>query len=395
MNLNRNPTSGSTRRASKGLLLKRTWQFLLQIAVAAGAGLVAAYAAIGTYAVSPGNWMPEATLQRLSWDGSGASSPGLPGPDATVQPARAGEPVIVSYRAAVARAAPSVVTVHSAHASAGLLPLSPQVLSQSLASGVVIESDGYIVTNFHVIADASELAVSLPDGTMQPAKLVGADAKSDLALLKIDVVGLKPMVLADINDVAVGDVVLAIGNPLGIGQTVTQGIVSAVVRRGANPVDNYIQTDAAINPGNSGGPLTDTAGRLVGINTLILSHAGGAEGIGFAIPVDLVHAVAANLKAKGRVARGWLGLSTGAEPSRTGARVIAVERDGPAERAGIAPGDVIVRVGEADVKHAQDVTGVVIGAEPGTHISVDIVRNGERTTRDVVLSQPPAPPSPR
>jgi serine protease DegQ len=319
----------------------------------------------------------------------------LPGTDATVQPARTDEPVIVSYRAAVARAAPSVVTVHSAHTSAGRLPLSPQVLSQSLASGVVIESDGYIVTNYHVIADGSELAVALPDGIMHLAKLVGADSKSDLALLKIDVVGLKPIAIADINDVAVGDVVLAIGNPLGIGQTVTQGIVSAVVRRGANPVDNYIQTDAAINPGNSGGPLTDTAGRLVGINTLILSHAGGSEGIGFAIPVDLVHAVAANLKAKGRVARGWLGLSTGAEPSRAGARVIEVERDGPAERAGIAPGDVIVRVGEVEVKHAQDVTGVVIGVEPGTHISVDIVRYGERTTRDVVLSQPPTPPSPR
>ena len=205
---------------------------------------------------------------------------------------------------------------------------------------------------------------------------------------------MKPIALADINEVAVGDVVLAMGNPLGIGQTVTQGIVSAVVRRGANPVDNYIQTDAAINPGNSGGPLTDTAGRLVGINTLILSHAGGSEGIGFAIPVDLVQAVAVNLKAKGRVARGWLGLSTRPEPGRAGARVIEVERDGPAERGGIAPGDVIVRIGEAEVKHAQDVTGVVIGAEPGTRIPIDIVRNGERATRVVVLSQPPPLQSP-
>lgn len=343
----------------------------------------------------PRERVQEATVQRLSLDGGGAALPGLPGTSAITQRAHADEPVIVSYRAAVARAAPSVVTVHAAHTSAGRLPLSPQVLSQALASGVVIEGDGYIITNHHVIAEASELAVALPDGTMHLAKLVGADSKSDLALLKIDMAGLKPIALADINDVAVGDVVLAIGNPLGVGQTVTQGIVSAVVRRGANPVDNYIQTDAAINPGNSGGALTDTAGRLVGINTLILSHAGGSEGIGFAIPVDLVHAVAANLKAKGRVARGWLGLSTGTEPDREGARVIAVERDGPAERAGITPGDVIVRVGEAEVKHSQDVTGVVIGAEPGTRIPIAIVRNGERATHDVVLSQLPTPPSTR
>ncbi len=339
--------------------------------------------------------MPDATIQRLSLDGSGASPPRLPGTDTTVQPARADEPVIVSYRAAVARAAPSVVTVHSAHTSAGRLPLSPQVLSQSLASGVVIESDGYIVTNFHVIADASELAVSLPDGTMQLAKLVGADSKSDLALLKIDISGLRPIAIADINDVAVGDVVLAVGNPLGIGQTVTQGIVSAVVRRGATPVDNFIQTDAAINPGNSGGPLIDTAGRLVGINTVILSHGGGSEGLGFAIPVDLVHTVAAILKTKARVsgAGSACGLAPPAEAG--GARVVAVERDGPADRAGIEPGDVIVRVGEGEVQRPQDVTSVVIGAEPGTHMSVDIVRNGERATRDVVLSQPPTPPSPR
>ena len=375
--------------------MNRLWQVLRQLTVAAVAGFVAAYVTLSSYAVTPTERLPAAIFERLSLDGSGALPPALPGNADITQPAHADEPVIVSYRAAVARAAPSVVTVYSAHTSAGRPPFSPQVLVKSLASGVVIESDGYIVTNHHVIADASDLAVALPDGTIHLAKLVGTDQRSDLALLRIDAVGLKPIALADINEVAVGDVVLAIGNPLGIGQTVTQGIVSAVVRRGANPVDNYIQTDAAINPGNSGGPLTDTAGRLVGINTLILSHAGGSEGIGFAIPVDLVHAVAANLKANGRVARGWLGLSTGAEPGRAGARVIEVERDGPAERAGIAPGDVIVRIGEAEVKHAQDVTGVVIGAEPGTRIPIDIVRNGQRATRVVLLSEPPTLQSPR
>ena len=370
--------------------MNRWLQLLLQLAAAGITGCVAAYAVLINYSASLQE-RSAPTVLRLSMDGSAAPSPAS---SAVTQPAPAGEPAMVSYRDGVARAAPSVVTVHSAHASARPLPLSPQVLVQSLASGVVIESDGYIVTNHHVIADASDLAVALPDGTMRLAKLVGTDQRSDLALLKVDATGLRPIAFADINAVAVGDVVLAIGNPLGIGQTVTQGIVSAVVRRGANPVDNYIQTDAAINPGNSGGALTDTTGRLVGINTLILSHAGGSEGIGFAVPVDLVRIVAANLKVKGRVARGWLGLSTGVEPGQTGARVIGVEHDGPAERAGIAAGDVIVRIDGVDVKYAQDVTGVVIGADPGSRIAIDIVRNGERATREVVLAQPPAPAGP-
>ncbi len=304
------------------------------------------------------------------------------------------EPVaIVSYRGAVARAAPSVVTVHAAHAAGGLLGINAKSSVKSLASGVILDSDGYIVTNYHVVEDASELAVALADGTLYLARIVGADRELDIALLKIDADGLQPIAVADVNDVAVGDVVLAIGNPLGIGQTVTQGIISAVVRRGVNPVDNYIQTDAAINPGNSGGALIDTAGRLVGISAVILSHSGGSEGIGFAIPVDLVQTVVANLKANGHVARGWFGLSARLPPGGEGVVVVAVDRGGPAERAGIAPGDFIERVGEKHVRHPQDVTNIALGTEPGTHVPIGIMRNGKRTTLDVQLAPLPQKPA--
>ena len=207
----------------------------------------------------------------------------------------------------------------------GRLPLSPAVVVKGLGSGVIIDRDGYIVTNYHVVQDASELAVALADGTLHLTCIVGVDTESDIALLKIDAEGLRPIALTDINEVSVGDVALAVGNPLGVGQTVTQGIISAIVRKGATPVENFIQTDAAINPGNSGGALIDTAGRLVGINVAILSRSGGSEGIGFAIPVDYVQTVASALRTKGRVARAWLGVSTAPPQHGDGALVVLVE----------------------------------------------------------------------
>ena len=296
---------------------------------------------------------------------------------------------ILSYRTAVARAAPSVVTVHSGRTVSGRLPFTPRVFVKGIASGVIVERDGYIVTNHHAVQGTSDLVVALADGSVYPTRVVGEDPDSDIALLKIDAEGLRPIAVADINDVAVGDVVLAMGNPLGIGHTVTQGIVSAIVRKGATPIENFIQTDAAINPGNSGGALIDTAGRLVGINALILSHSGGSEGIGFAIPVDLVQTVVAILKTKGRVSRAWLGLWTGPPRQGQGARVVAVEREGPADRAGIEPGDVIVRFGERQVQRPQDVTSVVIGGEPGERMAIDLVRNGKPATVEVRLAPLP------
>jgi serine protease DegQ len=369
--------------------MNRSLHLLFEIAVAAAVGCLSAYAFLYANASPPGT-VSTSTIALVATAGGTVSTAETPTGVATSYPADGERPVvIVGYRDAVARAASSVVTVHSAHTVSGRLPFSGNVLVKGLASGVILDRDGYIVTNYHVVEDASELAVALADGTLRPTRIVGADPESDIALLKIDAEGLRPIVLADINEVAVGDVALAVGNPLGIGQTVTQGVISAIVRKGMKPIENFIQTDAAINPGNSGGALIDTAGRLVGINTVILSHSGGSEGLGFAIPVDYVQAVALTLKVKGRVARAWLGLSTAASPLDEGALVVAVDRDGPADRAGIAPGDVIVRVGEKRVSHAQDVRGVVIGADPGTHVPIDILRNGKRATVDVQLESLP------
>jgi serine protease DegS len=364
----------------------RSLRSFIKLALAGAAGFLVAYVVFDLHGP------PEARLSTIRFAAAGgtpsasASSRGVAIPDAT---AGAGGPAIVSYRDAVARAAPSVVTVYAAHLVNGPLLLSTKAVVKGLGSGVIVGRDGYIVTNRHVVDDAAELAVALSDGSLHLARIVGSDKESDIALLKIDVAGLQPIAMADINDVAVGDVALAVGNPLGVGQTVTQGIISAVVRRGMAPVENFIQTDAAINPGNSGGALVDTAGRLVGINTAILSQSGGSEGIGFAIPVDLVQVVAATLRSKGRVARSWIGVSTEVRSQGNGALVVAIEPGGPADRAGIASGDVIVRVGEQGVANAQDVRTILIGVEPGTHVPIDFVRNGKRTTVDVLSASPP------
>jgi len=362
----------------------------IKLALAGAAGFLVAYLVFAPHGP------PEARLSTIGVATAGGTPSASPSaravaiPDAT---AGAGRPPIVSYRDAVARAAPSVVTVYAAHLVNGPLLLSTKAVVKGLGSGVIVGRDGYIVTNRHVVDDATELAVALPDGSLHLARIVGSDKDSDIALLKIDVEGLQPIVMADINEVAVGDVALAVGNPLGVGQTVTQGIISAVVRKGMAPIENFIQTDAAINPGNSGGALIDTAGRLVGINTAILSQSGGSEGIGFAIPVDLVQIVTATLRSKGHVARSWIGVSTEGRSQGNGALVVAVDPDGPAHRAGIASGDVIVRVGEQGVANAQDVRTVLIGIEPGTHVPIDIVRNGKRTTVDVLAAYPPPQPA--
>ena len=364
--------------------MSRPWQRLVEIAVAAAVGGMSAYGFVSTQSLTA-DGMPTAALVAA------AVVPAFPtAARADVTPPYPDKPAgIVSYRDAVARAAASVVTVHSTHASKGVLPLAPAVVAKELASGVIVDRDGYVVTNYHVVEQASQLAVTRNDGTTYLAQIVGTDPQSDLAILKIDADDLQPIEFADINDIAVGDVVLAVGNPFGIGQTVTQGIVSAIVRRGTEPVENFVQTDAAINPGNSGGALIDTAGRLIGINTVILSKSGGSEGIGFAIPGDLVQTVIATLKTKGRVTRSWLGLSTGMGARGTGALVVGVERDGPADRAGIVPGDLIVRVGDKPVRHAQDVNNIVIGNEPGTHMPMDIVRSGKHAKVDVQLAPVP------
>jgi serine protease DegQ len=326
-----------------------------------------------------------------------APPPPLPGavPPPVTPDNAAGAALSVSFRSAVDRAAPSVLTVHSGRSVArGPLGLGGRaLLSEGLGSGVLIDADGDVVTNNHVVEGANELAVALPDGSLRPTKLVGVDPDSDLALLKIDASGLHPIAIGDLKSVAVGDVVLAVGNPLGVGQTVTQGIISALGRKGIgiNPIENFIQTDAAINPGNSGGALVDTSGRLIGINSAILSRGGGSEGIGFAIPIDIAQKVIASLKKNGRVARGWLGVSTmPAARGQPGALVVAVQRGTPADRAGIAPGDVIVELGDHGINEPEDLAGATLDLEPGTRVTLDVVRDGKRRSLQAVLGTRPS-----
>ena len=357
---------------------------LLQLVAAALVGYASARYALQTLPTAPSASAPVVA----------APSPSVAQPP-SLAPNSAGAALSGSYRIAVERAAPSVLTVHSARTAArGPLGLGGRtILSQGLGSGVVIDRDGYVVTNNHVVADANELAVALPDGTLRPTRLIGVDPDSDLALLKIDPQGLQPIAIGDVKSVAVGDVVLAVGNPLGVGQTVTQGIISALGRKGIgiNPIENFIQTDAAINPGNSGGALIDTSGRLVGINSAILSRGGGSEGIGFAIPVDLTQKVVAGLKKQGRISRGWLGVSTSpAGRGQPGALIVAVQPRGPADRAGLMAGDLIVRFGDHAIEQPEDVVDATLEAEPGATVALEVMRNGKQRTVDVVLGTRPA-----
>ena len=364
---------------------------LLQLLVAVLAGYAGARYALTHDGARTGD-MP---MPRVEQSTPANVSPPPPPSTPAVETRTAAAALSVSYRTAVERAAPSVLTVHSARTAArGPFGLGGRtLLAQGLGSGVLIDKDGYVVTNNHVVADATELAVALPDGSLRPTRLIGTDPDSDLALLKIDASGLQPITFGDLKTMAVGDVVLAVGNPLGVGQTVTQGIISAMGRKGIgiNPIENFIQTDAAINPGNSGGALIDTAGRLIGINSAILSRGGGSEGIGFAIPVDLTEKVVASLKKSGRVARGWLGVSTGANPGGAGAIVVAVQPGGPADRAGIRPGDVITKVAGTEIHQPEDLAGAVLELEAGHAADVEIARNGGRSSVSVQLGQRPAP----
>jgi len=370
--------------------MDRSFRLYISLLLAGAVGALATFAVLDMRPAGPRFWAVAHTTTAAPASTAGRpSSVPTAGAAIAARTPGSGRSPVTSYRDAVARVAPSVVTVYAAHRLKSPLLISSDALVTGSGSGVIVDGDGYIVTNRHVVEDATEIAVTLPDGSLNHARIVGSDADSDVALLKIDVDALTPIEMADINDVAVGDVVLAVGNPLGIGQTVTQGIISAVVRKGMAPAENFIQTDAAINPGNSGGALVDTAGRMVGINTAILSRSGGSEGIGFAIPVDLVQIVATTLRSKGRVARSWIGVSTRAPAQGGGALVATVDPDGPAARAGIASADVIVRVGERDVSQAQDVLTALVGVEPGAHVPVDVVRDGKRKTVDVLAASPP------
>ena len=274
----------------------------------------------------------------------------------------------------------------------GNIPNEPQEQKEyALGSGVIVTKNGYIVTNNHVVAGATKIIVKLHDGRKYTAKLIGTDPKTDIALIKIDAKNLKPITISDSSKVKVGDVVLAIGNPFGLGESVTHGIVSALNRTsiGLNAYENFIQTDAAINPGNSGGALVDLKGRLIGINSAIISRSGGNNGIGFAIPSNMMKFVITSLIAHGKVERGYLGVMiSNIDTSKAkklygidhGVLINKVEKNSAADKAGLKAGDIIVAVDGEDVKNAGEIRNKIAFKGPDVKVNIKVYRNGKYIT---------------
>ena len=322
----------------------------------------------------------------------------------------------VSYAQAVKRAAPAVVNIYTTKLiTTNRRPLldsklfqrffgetRPQKRSQtSLGSGVIMSVQGYLLTNYHLIENADEIAVLLADGNAVEANVLGADPETDLAVLTINVKNLPEIVMSDSSSLQVGDVVLAIGNPFGFGQTVTQGIVSATGRDrlGINTFENFIQTDAAINPGNSGGALINAYGELVGINTEIFSKSGGYQGIGFAIPIGIASDVMTQIIEQGRVIRGWLGLDLQdisqqlAESfglvNLSGVLVAGVVRNSPAHTAGILPGDIILQFADRYPRDAKDIQNEIASSKPGEVVNITGLRRGKQFEIQAKIAQRP------
>jgi serine protease DegS len=324
-------------------------------------------------------------------------------------------PAQVSYAAAVQRGAPSVVNVYAARVVTERMPPSlgelfgdympryRQRIERSLGSGVIVDEAGHIVTNHHVIANADSIRVQLADGRVADARIVGRDPDTDLAVLKIDLAPLPVAVFGRSDQLRVGDVVLAIGNPVGLSQPVTHGIVSATSRQqlGIAPLEDFIQTDAPINFGNSGGALVDASGALVGINTAILAKNIGVEGIGFAIPVNMVRGVLAEIVAHGRVIRGWIGIvpedlsdeqaqQLGSPQSRVVIGNLYV--NSPAQQAGLQPGDVLTAIDGTPPHSAQDALGRIASHKPGSSVTLRGVRGGRAFEVHAQVGERPHPP---
>jgi len=284
---------------------------------------------------------------------------------------------------------------------------SPQ-RATSLGSGVIVNPKGFILTNNHVVEGADEIEVALADGRTMAARVIGADPETDLAVVKVEATEALPAITFGADEgTKVGDVVLAIGNPFGVGQTVTMGIVSALGRTGLgiNTFENFIQTDAAINQGNSGGALVDTSGNLVGVNTAILSRTGGSIGIGFAIPASTARQVMDGIIATGSVVRGFIGVQ-GQEitpdlaesfklPGASGVLIAGVEPQGPADRAGVKPGDVLVAVGGKPVADPQAMLNAVAALRPGAKVPLALKRQGKDVQVDVEIARRPSSLQPR
>lgn len=358
-------------------------------------------------------WFAVATLQP-QWlhQASEAAQPALITPSTDLSPAA--DPAadrLPGLSAAVAKAAPAVVSINT-HTLMRQHPGSDPWFrfffgdsampeQSGLGSGVIMSSSGIILTNNHVIENADSIEVVLADNRQVTARILGTDPESDLAVLQIKLDELPQALIGDSNKLRVGDAVLAIGNPFGVGQTVTSGIVSALQRNqlGINTFEDFIQTDAAINPGNSGGALVDARGRLMGINTAIYSRTGGNLGIGFAIPIDTALHVMNSILEHGRVVRGWIGV----EPrdltpdlarmfrtdSQSGVIVTGVLRNSPAARGGLLPGDIITRVGDQTVVTARELLAATTALQPGEPVKISLERRAEAMVLEITPGQRP------
>ncbi|AZF08993.1 MULTISPECIES: Do family serine endopeptidase AlgW [unclassified Pseudomonas] len=348
---------------------------------------------------------------------------GLPSLDVNLQQAPQTSTVVqgpVTYADAVTIAAPAVVNLYTTkviNKPAHPLFEDPQFrryfgdngpkqrrMESSLGSGVIMSPEGYILTNNHVTTGADQIVVALRDGRETLARVVGSDPETDLAVLKIDLTNLPSITLGRSDGLRVGDVALAIGNPFGVGQTVTMGIISATGRNqlGLNSYEDFIQTDAAINPGNSGGALVDANGNLTGINTAIFSKSGGSQGIGFAIPVKLAMEVMKSIIEHGQVIRGWLGIEV--QPltkelaesfgltGRPGIVVAGIFRDGPAQKAGLQLGDVILSIDGAPAGDGRKSMNQVARIKPTDKVAIQVMRNGKeiKLSAEIGLRPPPA-----
>ena len=379
--------------------MKRTWLLFSQAVTI----LVAAYFVVAT--LQP-DW-----LQR----GAVRSHAGIALLEAPATPI--GEVTPGSVAPAARKASPAVVSINTSKAVRHPRSNDPWFQfffgdqgtqeQAGLGSGVIISTDGYILTNNHVVEGADDIEVTLTDSRQAKAQVIGTDPETDLAVLKIALDKLPVIVLGNSDQVSVGDRVLAIGNPFGVGQTVTSGIISALGRSqlGINTFENFIQTDAAINPGNSGGALVDASGNLLGINTAIYSRSGGSMGIGFAIPVSTAKLVLDGIVKDGRVVRGWVGV----EPSElspelaetfgvkadSGVIITGVLQSGPAAQAGMRPGDVIVQVGDKPVRNVSELLTAVAALKPGEATRFEVRRGEGPLELQITPGQRPAQPSPR
>lgn len=380
--------------------LRRLWLLFAQVVTVA----LALYFVVAS--VRP-DWLMRAP-QRVALGRGAQTVPLLQAPAGKVQD---------TYRVAAGRAMPAVVNILTSKTARESHPIlkdpffrrffgdrqPPEEQMASLGSGVIVSAEGYILTNFHVVEGADQIDVGLADGRKARATVVGTDPETDLAVIRINERSLPVMVLAESDAAQVGDVVLAIGNPFGVGQTVTMGIISALGRNNLhiNHFENFIQTDAAINFGNSGGALVDTNGNLLGINSAIYSQTGGSIGIGFAIPVSTAKNVLESIIQHGQVVRGWIGVeSQDITPEladsfglarNSGAMIAGVVRDGPAERAGVRPGDILLTVEDKPVANTGDMLNLIAQLAPGANARLTVMRAHREARLIVAVGKRPAP----